>query len=88
MKIQIEEKEMKEALRRTVKKFGGGGSHITLPKKHIGKEVIVFVLGDTDKKDKMKLCEQDKEWIKGKAFNNDYAEELIQFVEKKQWVLE
>jgi len=84
MKIEI---DVDEALKRYIKKFGSS-SHITLPKKHIGKEAFVFI---SDKAlgipKKIELSEQDKEWIKGLSLSESYAEDFIEYVEGKKWEL-
>lgn len=37
-----------------------------------------------------KLCEQDKDWIRGMVKCDDYADDIIKFIEKKEykWVKE
>ena len=62
MKIEFEEKEVAEAIRRSVKKFGMSG-HIIVPKKHIDKEAVVFII--------------EKEQEQNKGFNFE-VKELIE----------
>jgi len=48
---QYKTDDAKEVLDRTVKPFGSGGAHITIPKRWIGAEVKVVRVSDPDPPD-------------------------------------
>ncbi len=58
MKIEI---DAEEVLRKKTKPYGKGGCHITMPKKHLNKKVVVVIEKNNDDE----LVDSNGSWLGG-----------------------